>query len=150
MWGCVWRTRWQVVKTPTIISNNPVYSPTAQLKLRPSNRIPWNSSSFSSVVPHTCWDNSTVSVPTSDAVYSELLPASLHISQVIKYNVTSITSLCLTISAPATCTPHSRSLNFAKYTVKLQNLNLHRNAIYTYIQGVTGRIFETSGECSLC
>jgi len=24
-WGCIWRTRWQVVKTPTIISNNPVY-----------------------------------------------------------------------------------------------------------------------------
>jgi len=23
-WGCVWRTRWQVVKTPTIILNNPV------------------------------------------------------------------------------------------------------------------------------
>jgi len=23
-WGCIWRTRWQVVKTPTIISNNPV------------------------------------------------------------------------------------------------------------------------------
>jgi len=24
-WGCTWRMRWQVVKTPTIISNNPVY-----------------------------------------------------------------------------------------------------------------------------
>ena len=23
-WGYIWRTRWQVVKTPTIISNNPV------------------------------------------------------------------------------------------------------------------------------
>jgi len=23
-WGCIWRARWQVVKTPTIISNNPV------------------------------------------------------------------------------------------------------------------------------
>jgi len=23
-WGCIWRTRWQVVKTLTIISNNPV------------------------------------------------------------------------------------------------------------------------------
>ena len=23
-WGCIWRTRWQVVKTPTIISNHPV------------------------------------------------------------------------------------------------------------------------------
>ena len=25
-WGCIWRTRWEVVKTPTIISNDPVYS----------------------------------------------------------------------------------------------------------------------------
>ena len=24
-WGCIWRMRWQVVKTPTIISNNTVY-----------------------------------------------------------------------------------------------------------------------------
>ena len=24
-WGCIWRTRWQVVKTPTIIANNPVW-----------------------------------------------------------------------------------------------------------------------------
>ena len=24
-WGFIWRTRWQVVKTPTIVSNNPVY-----------------------------------------------------------------------------------------------------------------------------
>ena len=24
-WGCIWRTRWQVVKTPTIISNNPAF-----------------------------------------------------------------------------------------------------------------------------
>ena len=23
-WGCIWRRKWQVVKTPTIISNNPV------------------------------------------------------------------------------------------------------------------------------
>jgi len=24
-WGCIWRTEWQVVKTPKIISNNPVF-----------------------------------------------------------------------------------------------------------------------------
>jgi len=24
-WGCIWRTRWQVVKTQTVISNNSVF-----------------------------------------------------------------------------------------------------------------------------
>ena len=30
-WGCIWRMRWQVVETPTIISNNPVYRKLAKL-----------------------------------------------------------------------------------------------------------------------
>jgi len=30
-WGCIWRTRWQVVTTPTIISNNPILWHTSDL-----------------------------------------------------------------------------------------------------------------------
>jgi len=49
-WGCIWRTICQVVKTPTIISNNPVYRSllyTATLHPLPQVSVSFSSFGFS-------------------------------------------------------------------------------------------------------